>query len=181
MQYIEFYRLAQQLKEVKRIGWLYKDVDDSESVADHTYGVALLALTVDLPQGINREKLIKMSLVHDIAESITGDVMWEKGADKSNAKQSVIHSTRINALNKVFDIIKNDELRTLAIEFVEGKTKTAQFLKELDKLELVFQALAYEKKVHASKLNEFWENAETYLETPGLKGIFSTLATKRLH
>src|SRR5436190_1274118 len=51
-----------------------RGVRDPESVADHSYGMALLALVAPLPAGVDRDRLIRLALVHDLAEARVGDL-----------------------------------------------------------------------------------------------------------
>ena len=62
--------LYQHLKSTKRTGWIYRDIRDPESIADHMYQMAAMALIAEDIPGINRDKCIRMAIVHDIAEAI---------------------------------------------------------------------------------------------------------------
>jgi putative hydrolases of HD superfamily len=50
------------------------DVRDPESVADHMYRMATMALLMAGSEAYNQPKLVKMAVVHDIAEAIVGDI-----------------------------------------------------------------------------------------------------------
>src|ERR1035437_6817797 len=85
MKIIDFYKYLDDLKRTKRTGWLGKGISDSESVADHSLSVAALSMILAPKLDVDRDKLIKMALIHDIGESIIGDVQWYtpgKGIDK---------------------------------------------------------------------------------------------------
>lgn len=179
MDTIKFIQQVMGLKELKRTGWLSKDISNPESIADHSFGVAMLALTVPLPKGINREKLIKMALIEELGEIEIGDIVWERGVHINLEKKRKQINSEKKTVNKLFDIIDNEKLKNLLLEYLEQKTKTARFLKELDKLEMVLQALEYEKKVHPSKLNEFWINADKYIKDKRLREYFLELKSKR--
>ena len=70
----DFFYVISELKKVSRKGWKEKvNIDKPESVADHSYGTALMAMIFSDINNLNTEKTIKMALLHDIAESITGD------------------------------------------------------------------------------------------------------------
>ena len=64
------------LKRMPRTGWLTRGVPHVESVADHSFGVAFVALALcdalqaaaDPPQALDREKTLTMALLHDLAE-----------------------------------------------------------------------------------------------------------------
>ena len=52
----------------------------TESIADHMYRMSLMVQTILTPSDpLNKDKCIKMALVHDMAEAITGDITPEDG------------------------------------------------------------------------------------------------------
>src|SRR5512140_3852220 len=69
---------ANNLKSVPRSGWVMHGVPEAESVADHTFGVAFVALALAQALGtdtpLDRGKLLSTALLHDLAESLTGDI-----------------------------------------------------------------------------------------------------------
>ena len=89
MDLINFYNKIIKLKEVERTGWVYKDIENPESVADHSFGVTVLAAYIDLPEYVDREKLIKMALSHDFGECEIGDIVWENGT-YSNIEKNIL-------------------------------------------------------------------------------------------
>ena len=70
---LDFFHIVGDLKHVKRTGWVVRDIDQPESVADHMYRMAMLVFMLqDLT--INKDRLLKICLVHDLAEAIVGDI-----------------------------------------------------------------------------------------------------------
>jgi phosphatidate cytidylyltransferase len=69
---LRFFEHAMRLKATKRAGWQRCGVRECESVADHTFGVALLALFLPKSLGLNvdRDRCVALALVHDLAESL---------------------------------------------------------------------------------------------------------------
>ncbi|KAE8654472.1 HD domain-containing protein 2 [Hibiscus syriacus] len=62
-------------------------IEGPESIADHMYRMALMALIAgDLP-GVNRERCIKIAIVHDIAEAIVGDITPSCGVPKEEKRR----------------------------------------------------------------------------------------------
>lgn len=47
----------------KRAGWLRKDIQEPESIADHMYRMGLMALIAPDFPGIDRDKLISFSFL----------------------------------------------------------------------------------------------------------------------
>src|ERR687898_573546 len=65
-----------KLKNIKRTGWLSKaKILRAESVADHSYSLTALSMVFSDFLGLDTEKVIKMCIIHDLAESIIGDYM----------------------------------------------------------------------------------------------------------
>ncbi len=133
-----------RLKTVKRAGWLQAGIhpEQGESVADHSLLVALLALLlceVESPL-LDRSRVILMALIHDLAESVVGDITPASGIsseEKFRREESVFKSVL-----KPLPLAK--ELLGVWQEFEAGETAEAQFVRRLDKLEMVFQARLYE-------------------------------------
>jgi putative hydrolases of HD superfamily len=85
MSLLDFLLLAQNLKVTKRTGWVNHGVDEPESIADHMHRMSLIALLLPLDNlNIDRDSLIKMALVHDVAEAVVGDII--PGAMSREAK-----------------------------------------------------------------------------------------------
>jgi len=168
-----------ELKHTQRTGWTRYPLTDVESVADHSFGIAALALTLDLPPHIKRDRLIQMALAHDMAESIVGDIVVERTGDLQT-QMSVDEKAKkeTKAAEQLFQ--NQPDLLLLFEEYEAQITPDAKFLKELDKLEMVFQALDYEKKIGQSDpFTEFWENAKKYIKTPQVKKIYDELHAMR--
>ena len=71
-----FFHSILLLKSIRRAGWVSKvQVEDVESVADHTFSMATMAMLLSDMLGFDTHKVIKMVLMHDLAESIVGDYM----------------------------------------------------------------------------------------------------------
>jgi putative hydrolase of HD superfamily len=73
-------QFAAKLKSVPRTGWLDRGLDALrvESVADHSFGVALLAWVCALQRqaegaAIDPERVLKLAIIHDLAEAEAGD------------------------------------------------------------------------------------------------------------
>src|SRR2546428_11702018 len=75
----DFWQLLERLKLEPRRGWKEKlRLSHVESVADHSYGVAMLCLFQAWSRGgYDLERLLKLALIHDLDEAITGDLTPE--------------------------------------------------------------------------------------------------------
>ncbi|UYV80304.1 hypothetical protein LAZ67_18002363 [Cordylochernes scorpioides] len=73
-------------QELKRTGWVKREVPAPESVAEHMYRAGALSMLLDCP-GLDRNKCVKMALVHDMAESIIGDITPHCGVSPEVKKE----------------------------------------------------------------------------------------------
>ena len=78
--YLDFLKNVGKSKRLLRTGWVREKVKDPESVAEHSFRVSVLAmvLTDKLGYDLDKNKLIKMALLHDLGEVITGDIVTER-------------------------------------------------------------------------------------------------------
>ena len=71
---LDFFKTAANLKNISRQGWVDKlSIDDPESVADHSYSMAVMSMVISDIGNYDSEKILKMALLHDLAESKIGD------------------------------------------------------------------------------------------------------------
>lgn len=151
---IDFLTLCHSLKTTKRKGWVNHGIKGPESIADHMYRMALMALVAGDVPGLNRERCIKIALVHDIAEAIVGDITPSDGVpkeEKSRREQA--------ALNEMCEVLgggmRADEIKELWLEYENNSSLEANLVKDFDKVEMILQALEYEIE-HGRVLDEFF-------------------------
>src|SRR3989344_184250 len=85
---IDFLLNAGKLKKVKRAGWVLRNVPDAESVAEHSFRTALICMMMG--NNVNRERCIKIALIHDLAEALVGDITPVDGVPK---EAELVHSS----------------------------------------------------------------------------------------
>ena len=132
-----FLSQAGKLKDVLRYN--EKRNGTKESVADHSWRLALMAFIMAEELGISVDilKSIKLAIVHDIAESITGDIdavlIMEGKVLKEEKKKEEIKA--MEEIRKIPPEKVGLEIYGLWNEYEKGETKEAKFIKALDKLE----------------------------------------------
>ncbi|XP_021755285.1 HD domain-containing protein 2 homolog [Chenopodium quinoa] len=151
---IDFLTLCHRLKTTKRKGWINHRIKGPESIADHMYRMALMGLIAgDIP-GVNRERCIKMAVVHDIAEAIVGDITPSDGIPKEEKSRM-----EQEALNEMCEVLgggmRADEIKELWTEYENNSSLEANLVKDFDKVEMILQALEYETE-HGMVLDEFF-------------------------
>lgn len=172
---LEFAKIVGRLKRIKRTGWVREGVKNPESVAGHTYRMAVLALVLCPELGLSTNKILKMVLIHDLPEALVGDWVVERGNSKMNTAQKELEGDK--AANTIFSNLPcAQEFLDLWEELKERKSPEAKFLRELDKLEMAMTASDYiEEGNDRGKLQEFFENAKANISTPRLLEIFNLL------
>lgn len=83
---LDFLTLAERLKRELRHSWLSDG--RCESVAEHTWFVALMALLANghLEQPVHLDRVLAMALVHDLAEAEMGDIPFFEAGDRRAGK-----------------------------------------------------------------------------------------------
>lgn len=142
---IEFYVLANKLKDVVRTGWKDWGVKRFrvESIAEHIYGVQMLAVAMcnEFKYDIDISKVITMLALHEVEETIIGDLTCFQITREE--KQKIGREAVIKAFSKLTNA---DSLKQLIFEFEERKTPEAQFAYFCDKLECDLQAKLYDEE-----------------------------------
>jgi putative hydrolase of HD superfamily len=153
---IDFIADAGRLKRLCRTGWVESGVADPESVADHSYRVALIAMVLSDSQKLDTLKAVRMALLHDLAEGEIGDLTpTQKGSDVVQFRMKEDEAMD-KLLNKLPPNIRAAN-SSAWLEFSEGKTPEAQLVRDCDKLEMVIQAWEYQGAGgDQGKLMRFW-------------------------
>ena len=149
-----------------------------ESVADHSYAVALICMLEGDRRGYDVEKMLKLAILHDIEEAITGDLTPE---DKRAKGKLALESQKTFARGQLLGHLPKDRQRIyseLLSELDENRTKEARLVHELDKLEMALQANAYSRSgVEANKLREFYESAKKEIKDPQLRKLLNKISS----
>ena len=139
---IEFYKMANNLKNVVRTGWKEVGIpsDKVESVADHVYGNMILSLGIvsEAKLDLDLEKVFKMILIKELYKGV------------SNKEESIITSNKVEdkkaSVEKVVSkLSSNGDLLGIYDEYDSQSTKEAKFARKVCKLESDLQAKIYEK------------------------------------
>ncbi|KAF3337339.1 HD domain containing protein isoform X1 [Carex littledalei] len=152
---IDFLTLCHRLKTTKRKGWINQGIKGPESIADHMYRMAIMTLIApDLPN-IDRERCIKIAIVHDIAEAIVGDITPSDGVPK--AEKSRLEKEALDEMCRILGGgLRADEIKELWAEYENNSSIEASIVKDFDKVEMILQALEYETAEHGKILDEFF-------------------------
>lgn len=146
---------ANELKAIPRMGWRVRGVRDGESVAEHSYAVALASMIIadrmDTP--VDVEKLLRIALLHDLPEHMLGDI--HAPASKLLG-EDVKEAAELRILERLFEGLPGgEEYVALWKEFSERSSIEGRIVRAVDKLEMFTQAYQYECAGNRM-LDDFW-------------------------
>jgi putative hydrolase of HD superfamily len=161
-----FFDAVLGLKTVDRAGWAAKaGIKNPESVADHTYSMCAIGMVLSDMTGLDTEKVLRMTILHDLAESVVGDYMPGEVTAKSKIAQEK------KAMKKILSCIPartRKHYERAWREYLQNKTKEARLVHRIDKLEMALQAARYRKDRRANKsLDQFFVSAKKAVATDG--------------
>jgi putative hydrolase of HD superfamily len=172
---IKFFDEANQLKKIKRQGWVIDKVENPETVAEHTFRTALMCMFLGKDKNLDMEKVMKMAIIHDLAEAKIGDIVTYWRFKKAVPREDKIKKEK-RAIQEMFSELKEyNEIFNLWIEFEEGKTKEAKFVRQIEKLEMSLQALEYERGGNKNVREHYHQQTEEILEDPELIDFFKEM------
>jgi putative hydrolase of HD superfamily len=155
-------RRLQTLKLLPRTGWLQRGTPHAESIAEHSFGVAALALLVgDQHPTLDRGRLLAIALLHDMAEALVGDL--PASASRLFGKVAKHEAERKAMLELFGGLAEGEGYLALWEEYSRAASPEARLVKALDRLEMLGQALAYER-AGSRGLDEFWEERDGWGE-----------------
>jgi 5'-deoxynucleotidase len=163
-QLISFFESVIRLKSVKRAGWVSKvGIANAESVSDHTYSMCMMGMILSDIFGMDTERVTKMILIHDLAESIIGDFMPNKITREK--KRTEERKAMKHILGKVPSVVRSN-YEKLWQEYRSNKTPVSRFVHQLDKLEMAIQAVEYANQGYPQKtLLQFFGSAKRSMST----------------
>jgi len=201
-------QFAAKLKSVPRTGWLDRGLDAPrvESAADHSFGVALLAWVCALQRqaegaAIDTERVLKLAIIHDLAEAETGDSPpYDPGAIPSarhpaarraflemrhsrdpgrRAAKRADEDAVMRALLAALPSATRSTLEELWHELYLGESLEARFVKQVDRLETFLQSRFYLDTDPTLPMASFHQEVLETIDDPLLAAIRdAALATR---
>jgi len=193
-------QFAAKLKSVPRTGWRDRGVDacQVESVADHSFAVALLAWACALQRqaegvAIDPERVLTLAIMHDLAEAETGDATpYDPAAipsefdpaarraflEKRHSRDPDRRATKradedavMRALIAVLRDATRSALGELWDELHLGESLEARFVKQVDRLETFLQSRLYLETDPTLPVASFQQEVFETIDDPLLAAI----------
>ena len=162
-KYIEFLNVIEKLKCNTRPSWTSNG--RQESVAEHSWRLAVMAmLCADEYPNVDINKVMKMCLIHDFGEAVTGDVPAFLKSPSDETEEEM-------ATEKMLSLLPSDtrdELKLLFSEMKEMRTDEAKLYKSLDNIEALIShneadistwlPIEYEENLTYGQKNSEWSD-----------------------
>jgi putative hydrolase of HD superfamily len=190
-----------KLKKMKRRGWVLRRVKDPETIAAHTFRMTLMAWLLCCKKKINTDKIIKMSLIHDLCEVYAGDTTpydqilpkdkrkWKKmlnswrriskkEKEKFFLKKYKKEDKALRGLVSKLPLALKKEITNLWDDYEKGLTPEGKFVNQVDRVENLLQALEYWKKSKSFEITPWWVQIEELVDDPLLLEFMDALEEK---
>jgi len=151
----------QRLKRLERTGWTVRGLTNgTESVAAHSFGVCVTAMLLAdevnaRGLAVNCERVLRMALLHDWAETRVGDMPRTAssyfGAEARRSAEQLAFADIVNG-----SASSEADYKEIFADYEERRSLEARLVKAADVVDLLVQAYALERS-GAKGLDEFWE------------------------
>ncbi len=186
---------AGELKRVRRQGWIDRGVVDPESVADHSYRMALLAVLLALGRpGLDPARAMALALVHDLPEAVTGDITpFDETLGAAGVDREAVFRRRpaySEAAERAKRVAEAAAIREIAArlpaplaawlvgaweEYEAGETPEARLVRQVDKLETLVQALEYKARQPDLVIESFAIGTDEAVRDPALRELVAAV------
>ena len=174
MVILDFFKNALNLKNISRQGWIDKlSIEHPESVADHSYSMAIMGMVISDLENYDSEKMLKMILLHDLAESKIGDYTPNQISKENKIK--IENNAYDEIISTLPDVIKL-QYGKIWKEYQKQESPESKVVHQIDKLEMVLQAKMYQKGgAPIEAVESFFKSAESGITNPKLKEILNQI------
>lgn len=191
---LNFLLKVNKLKITPRTGWILRGVKNPETIAEHTFRMTIAAWLLGEKKNLNIEKTIKYAFSHDLCEVYAGDVTpffyyinlpkdkekrekilmkWvrlsKKEKEKRGKKKYEIERKSLLKLIKLLNPKLKKEILSCWLYYEKGITKEGKFIRPVDKIETLMQAIEYFGSGKDTPVTGWWEETEELVEEPLLK------------
>jgi putative hydrolase of HD superfamily len=199
---LDLLHLAGALKQLPRQGWVHIGVAQPESVAEHSYRVALMTLLLAARDpALNLCRALTLAIVHDLPEAIAGDATpFDQHLNVNDAPSAAEREALFRsrpAYSDEADRAKHEAeaaaLRTMTGGLPEGlaslvvgaweeyeaqQTPEAALVRQADKLEALLQAFEYRAEAPDLAIDSFEIGSREAVTRPDLQALLETIVAR---
>ena len=176
---LDFFIEIGKLKNKARKGWIFRGIKKPETIASHTFRMAIISWLLSRQTKLNTNKILKMSLIHDLCEVYAGDTtpydkllprdkkQWERiiskwprlserEKEKSFLEKYKKETKALERLILKLPLGLKKEIRNLWADYEKGLTREGRFVRQVDRVENLLQALEYWEKDRSFTIEPWW-------------------------
>ncbi|MCA9408945.1 MAG: HD family hydrolase [Candidatus Omnitrophica bacterium] len=170
---LNFFTEAGLLKKIKRSGWWVVGIKEPESVADHSFRVAVIGHYIAHLENADPYKVMVMCLFNDIHEARINDLhkMGHYYIEFKEAEKKVFKDQICPLDSKV-----KNELQSFREDYEKQKCKESLIARDADILECLIQAKEYTDQGY-SQARKFLKKAPDHLKTKTAKAMWKQLTS----
>lgn len=175
--HINFFAAASQLSEIQRQGWLDRGIKDPESVAEHSFQVAVMTAFEAGRRSLDVARAVGMALIHDLPELGAGDRTphqdlsgWQREAalyyQWTPPSEEILEEKRKGEEKALKIIVRGlpadfrESIIGLWQEYREGQTEEAKLVHQMDVMQRLLQAKKYLKQDESFPIGPFLDEAK---------------------
>ena len=156
------------LKQLKRKGWIERNINAPETVASHSWGTLLLAY-IFLPtilvddKEYDKDLIIRMLIVHDMGEAYIGDLTPNEKGQKERDLETICFN--YISLMGSYTFINSAGINELFNMFTFGHDINSCIARDLDKLDNLLQLHIYRSELSETNFNDFKRSLKESIKT----------------
>ena len=143
-----------KVKDLRRSGWLKRQIPVPESDGDHMFSTAFLVLFFAPHYHVDKEHCLELALTHDLQEIIAGDPVPGEKTEQQK------YETELQAITEISRKLDMPCLTEWFKEFEAKKTPESRFVKSLDRLDAALTAAYYDRSRQAGM--KVWQEFSSY-------------------
>lgn len=158
-EFFELLEWVERLESLPRTGWLTAGIRQPESVASHSYEVAVVTLWLAdrVERSIETERALRIALLHDLAEALLTDLPKPV---KTFVGSEVIADAESRAADRILEEL-GDGWRDAVEEYRDQSSDEARLVKAADRIQMMAKALTYDAQ-NRGDVRRFWEGREEF-------------------
>lgn len=200
---LNFLVQVNRLKEMPRTGWVLREVKNPETIADHLFRIAVASWLLGRKKNLNLKKIIKIALSHDLCEVYAGDIppffyyldlpkekkkkkeflrKWVRLSKKEKEKMGKVKTDRekksLLRLIKYLTPEQKQDIFSSWLDYEKMISKEGKFVRQVDKIETLLQAIEYFGTKKDSLASSWWEECEEIVEDKLLLNFLKVIQKK---
>ncbi|QKW51460.1 HD domain-containing protein [Streptomyces buecherae] len=145
------------LKRGKRSGWWIAGVKDPETIAEHSFRVAVVGAVLAMMEGADPAKVALLCTFHDTQETRVGDIPWIGRRYLTAAKNEDVTRDQLAEAHPAVAA----GIQAVVEEYEHGDSLEVLVAHDADKLECMIQGLEY--------LEQGYSNAREWVDSTRAK------------